>query len=299
MKKEKSNSVSYEQVFNAMTDLIAVQDADFNFVMMNDSYRREFKSFFGVVIKVGDNMFEKIGSESDQAKSMKEMWTQAYQSGNFDVVQKFIGSDKKEGVYSIHFDALFDGAGTQVGMLHVVRNITKQNNLASKLEESEARFKGAFETSAVGMALISPEGTFLEANKALQDFLGYTEKELKTKTFQEVTHDDDLQEDLKFVEEMLEGVRESYRMEKRYIKKDGSVVYAQLSVSMVRNASGKVMYFVSQIQDIGARKQIEDATKRSIDELARMNKALVGREVKMRELKEELRACKEKQHESV
>lgn len=293
----KSN-ITLEHVFNTLTDLVAVQDSRFTFLMMNKAYQKEFKYFFGTVVKVGDNMFEKLNAPTQEAVEMKKVWERAYRSGNFEMTRTFTGSDKKKGTYSITFNTLFDDAGKQIGMVHVVRNITEKNTLAQQLQESELRFKGAFENSSIGMAVVSLEGEWLQVNEALSKVLGYTPNELLKKTFQEITYKDDLDKDLTNVESLLAGKRDSYRMEKRYIHKDGSIVWALLSVSIVRDKTGTPKYFVSQIQDINYRKQIEQETKKSLDELARMNKALVGREVKMRELKAALRACKEKtEHE--
>ena len=116
--------------------------------------------------------------------------------------------------------------------------------------ESETRFRGAFETSAIGMALVSLEGGWLEVNKSLLNMLGYTEEELLAKTFQDITHPDDLETDLEYVKKMIDGEISTYKMEKRYFHKDGHVIWILLSVSMVKDDDDKPLYFVSQIQDI-------------------------------------------------
>jgi len=112
------------------------------------------------------------------------------------------------------------------------------------LRSSEARFRGAFDFSAIGMSLVSLDGRWLEANPALCQIVGYSEKELLTKTFQEITHPDDLETDLAYVRQILAGEILAYKMEKRYFHKSGHVVWVLLSVSLVRDIQNQPLYFV-------------------------------------------------------
>ncbi len=125
------------------------------------------------------------------------------------------------------------------------------------LRESEARFRGAFEFAAIGMALVALDGRWMRVNRALCGIVGYTAEELLATTFQAITHPDDLEADMEYTRQMLDGSRSHYDMEKRYFHKDGHIVWILLSVSLVRDDTGQPMYFVSQIQDITARKHAE------------------------------------------
>jgi PAS domain S-box-containing protein len=125
------------------------------------------------------------------------------------------------------------------------------------LHESEARFRVAFDLAAIGMALVAPDGRWLRVNPAVCAIVGYTEAELLATTFQVLTHPDDLEIDLAYVQRMLAGTIQTYQMEKRYIHKAGHLVWVLLSVSIVRDTKEQPCYFVSQIQDITARKQAE------------------------------------------
>jgi diguanylate cyclase (GGDEF)-like protein/PAS domain S-box-containing protein len=124
--------------------------------------------------------------------------------------------------------------------------------------EAEERFRLAFEHAPIGIALVSPEGRFMRVNEALSELTGYSATELIEKTFQEITHPDDLDLDLEFLRQMLAGQRRSYEMEKRYFHRSGQVVWALLSVSLVRDPKGEPLYFISQIQDITERKQLQE-----------------------------------------
>jgi PAS domain S-box-containing protein len=127
----------------------------------------------------------------------------------------------------------------------------------SRLVESEERFRGAFEFTAIGMALVAPDGRWLRVNSSLCRIVGYSPAELLGTTFQAITHPEDLDTDVEFVQRMLDGAIPHYQLEKRYIHKDGHLVWILLSVSLVRDGDGRPLYFVSQIQDISARKEAE------------------------------------------
>jgi PAS domain S-box-containing protein len=134
---------------------------------------------------------------------------------------------------------------------------TEQLETRRALIESEARFRGTFENAAVGVALVGPDGSFQRVNNSLTRMLGYSAEELKTKTFREITHPDDLEANLSVLNKTLIGEAVSYSIEKRYIRKDGGAVWANLTVGCVRKADGTVDYLISVIQDISDRKQAE------------------------------------------
>jgi diguanylate cyclase (GGDEF)-like protein/PAS domain S-box-containing protein len=132
-----------------------------------------------------------------------------------------------------------------------------QKKIVDDLKKSEEKFHAVFEQAAVGIARVSPTGVFLEANEKLCEILGYRKSELMGKTFQEFTHPDELASGLEFVQNLLEGERESFSTEKRYIGRHGQTVWASLTVSLIRSADGAPKYFVAVLSDIGARKEME------------------------------------------
>jgi PAS domain S-box-containing protein len=159
----------------------------------------------------------------------------------------------------------------------VVRNITESHRAADRLRDSEERFRAAFTHSAIGIALLSLDGHWLQVNAALCRILGYSEAELLSTTFQALTHPDDLEPNREFVRQALAGEISHYEMDKRYVHKDGRVIWALLTVALVRNASNEPLYFVSQLQDITERRQAQFEIERSRLELAHLGRvSLVG-----------------------
>jgi PAS domain S-box-containing protein len=144
-----------------------------------------------------------------------------------------------------------------------LKDITTAKQAEAALRESEQRFKNAFEFSPLGMALVSLEGPFLKVNQRLTEILGYSEAELLALDFQTITYPDDLEPDLRQAERLVAGEIPTYTVEKRYFRKDGGIVWTLLSVSVVRDTSGKALYYVSQIQDITERKQAENDLRES------------------------------------
>lgn len=149
----------------------------------------------------------------------------------------------------------------------------KRSALAS-VRESKVLFESAFTYASIGMALVSPEGRWLRVNPAITSIFGYTDAELRAIDFQTITHPDDLDADLEFVQQMLTRERESYRMEKRYFHRDGHEIWALLSVSMVRDEKESPKYFIAQIQDITAQKRAIAELSRRQEELEKLNKKL-------------------------
>ena len=145
----------------------------------------------------------------------------------------------------------------------LARDLTEERRARRALQASEERFRAAMQHAPIGMALVGLDGRWLEVNRALCRLTGYAEDELRALTFQQITHPDDLYADLAHVGRLLSGQAESYAMEKRYLRKDGSAVWALLTGSLVRGADGEPLHFVAQVQDISERRQAQAALEQS------------------------------------
>jgi two-component system, cell cycle sensor histidine kinase and response regulator CckA len=158
--------------------------------------------------------------------------------------------------------------GRAVGLLGLVRDLTERQSTREVLRQSDERFRSAFESAAIGMAVVATDGVFLQVNASLCELVGYTVDELLSRTFQDITHPDDLATDIELLEHTLAGEIRTYQLEKRYLHRDGHVVWALLSVSLVRQSDDSPLHFISQIQDISERKQAEETVARSEAQLA-------------------------------
>jgi PAS domain S-box-containing protein len=140
-------------------------------------------------------------------------------------------------------------------------DVTARKQTEYELRQSEERFRTAFVSAAVGMALIDLDHRFLQVNAALCALLGFTEAELLARTFHDITHPDDLAADLAQVQRLAAGEIRVYEMEKRYIHENGEVVWGHLSCALVRDQRGEPLHFIGQVEDITARKAAEAALK--------------------------------------
>ena len=135
--------------------------------------------------------------------------------------------------------------------------------IAEQLRESEERFRLTLDEAPIGMALVTLDGHFLHVNAALSGIVGYSVDELLKLGFQDITHPEDVEFDVSLARELATTEHGRYQLEKRYVRKDGSVVMALLNVSLLRSRDGKARYFISQVLDISERKRAEDALRLS------------------------------------
>lgn len=160
---------------------------------------------------------------------------------------------------------IFDGESIR-GFHAIARDITAQKVAESALRESEIRFRNAFDSAPIGMALVSINGHWLQVNRAICDIFGYTSEELLKTTFHPLTHPEDVDLDVEQRRRMVAGEIRSYQREKRYIHKEGHIVWAQLSASLVRNPDTDApAYFIIQVQDITEQKIIDEELARARD----------------------------------
>jgi diguanylate cyclase (GGDEF)-like protein/PAS domain S-box-containing protein len=139
------------------------------------------------------------------------------------------------------------------------RHIAEQQRISKALLETEAHFRNAFDYAAIGMALVSPQGTWLRVNRSLCELVGYSEEELLRSNFQTITHADDVGNDLANLYRLIQGETPTCQVEKRYVHKLGQVVWAMNSVSLVHDSEDNPAHFIFQIQDISERKRAESA----------------------------------------
>jgi PAS domain S-box-containing protein len=150
---------------------------------------------------------------------------------------------------------IFEG---QQAFLGLIRDTSKRAEMERALRESEERFGNAFRHSPHGMAFVGPDGSWLKANRALCEMLGYSEEELLQRRFSDVTHPEDVSNDVEQLRRLVSREISSDQRIKRYLRKDGRVIWVSLAVSAVHDTEGAPIYFIGQIQDITRDREMEE-----------------------------------------
>lgn len=151
-----------------------------------------------------------------------------------------------------------DEHGNPVRIVGLSQDVTERRAAEKALRESRELFRNAFEESATGMTMVSLDGRFLRVNPQLCEITGYSIEEMQMLRFQDITHPDDIGTDVALWDALIRGERRHYSMEKRYIRKDGHIVWVSLNVGVVSDGAGKALYGIGQIQDITQRRRSED-----------------------------------------
>ena len=178
-----------------------------------------------------------------------------------DVEVRLLNKSREMRTFTISADIIVLRDGEY--MLSILRDITDQKRGEEALRESEERFRTTFETAGIGMALVDLQGHPVQSNPALQRILGYSAEELGRMAFTEFTHPGDREMDWRLYRELMEGKHEKYEIEKRYIAKDGKLVWGHLTISLVKDLQGRPQYAVGMLEDITERKRAEDELRAS------------------------------------
>jgi diguanylate cyclase (GGDEF)-like protein/PAS domain S-box-containing protein len=189
-----------------------------------------------------------------------------------------------------------DEAGSAQYRIAWYDDLSEQAAAERRAERSQRDFEAAFHAGPHGVAIVGLEGAFLHVNQKMSEITGYSAAELARMNFQEITHPDDLDADLNQLDALVSGDLSSYEMEKRYFTKDGHLIWVLLAVAIVREEDGTPRHFISQIQDISARKRLEAHTY----ELANRDPitSLYNRRRFEEELKRQIARCRDGEEEA-
>ena len=244
----------YESVLDNISDVVIVSNIE------------------GMFLRTNRAMQEYTGLNKEQL--LTRNWSDYFNLKNQDVLEKrhsALTNNGKFGPYSLELlrknkESIFlevedyiskdDEGNTQIWSF--ASDITTEKFALSELSKSEERYKATFEQSNIGIAHVDLNGKWIVVNHTLSDMFGYTKKEFSRLSFQDITYPDDLDTDLAYVQELIEGKRNTYKMHKRYHKKDGTILWAALSVSVVRDIKNNPLYFISIIEDISLQKYAEE-----------------------------------------
>jgi PAS domain S-box-containing protein len=153
------------------------------------------------------------------------------------------------------------------GIVLNIRDVTERKLTEEALRASEAQFRAIFEGAAIGIALVDTSGHSIKSNSALEELLGYDAEKLRNMAFTDFTHPDDSNTDWNLWQELMRGEREYYQIEKRFVHKNGQIVWGKLTSSIVQGADGTVLFGVGMVEDITERKKAEAESKYQLAEL--------------------------------
>ena len=157
--------------------------------------------------------------------------------------------DHEEHWYASHYGPIFQG-GKVVAVSLISFTITERKQAEEALRKSEERFRSVFENSAVCTVVATPDGRFVQVNRAFCDFLGYSEPELVGKTIQSITHQEDWEATSAAIQQALASGPRILRFEKRYLHKDSRVLWGEASSTLICDTEGNPSYFITQVLDI-------------------------------------------------
>lgn len=168
---------------------------------------------------------------------------------------------------SRRFEGSFSPMQTDPGEIEkvvlIARDVTDRKQADEALRESEERFRNTFAQAAVGLSHTAPDGRFLRVNRRFCEITGYSPQEMLNLRYQDITHPEDVGLDLENVQRLLKSEIYGFSNEKRYLRKDGTTIWVNLTVSLVRDATGEPKYLIGVIEDISQRKQAEEALRTS------------------------------------
>ena len=245
-----------ERIFNFSIDMIGSGNLQGYFTKINSSFmevlgytQKEILEKPFIEFVHNDDLQKTKQALADAAKGKKEIYIEnRYKSkdGSYKWIEWKVLSIVKKNTF-----------------IAVGRDVTARKQVEEILRESEEKFRTIFISAPLGIAIAKPDGRFIEVNDSGCRMLGYSNEELRKMSFLDITYPEDRGETRKLADKVWDGKSDFYQAEKRYLKKDGSPLWATINASAIRDSRGKVQYWIGIMQDITQRKQTEDALKES------------------------------------
>ncbi|MCC5807724.1 MAG: PAS domain S-box protein [Opitutales bacterium] len=247
----------YRELFDHSLDAVYTHDFDGVFLDVNPAGLRLLGCSRSEVVGAALSRF--LQNPEDVART-ERLIEHVLQVGSLDVSEEFLLRCKDGGVVWVEvMECLVRVGGEPYCIQGIARDISERKRADLALAESEERFRTVFRQAGMGMALVDAEcARIIDCNEALAAMLGYTVEELRALTVDAISHPVDHEKDLRFGEEMMAGKRDRFQMDKRYRRKDGSVLWGFLTATLVRRADGSPDYVVGMLEDITARKRMEE-----------------------------------------
>ena len=258
--KEELTSLSkrYERVLDSISDGVSVATLDGTFIRTNQT----IQLITGIK---GDALLTR--SWSDLLTTFPADWKgrneKLINSGRFGPYQsKLMNGDSEEIIVSIRDYLVEDERGVQL-VWSFVSDVSAEIKAKHALELSEQKYRGIFNNANVGIAKVAFNGSWVEVNSKLCELLGYSSEELKNLPFQKITHPEDVEKELALMKQLVEGNKDDYKLDKRYVCKDGTVLWTKVSVAVVKNDLNQPEFLAKVVEDISQIKQVMNSLEQA------------------------------------
>jgi PAS domain S-box-containing protein len=236
-----------EVVFESMNDAVIVVDAQHRIVDLNLAARRLSER----------TASDAVGQPFTRVLTTWPELIERFPDVNESYSEIVLGEGRALRYFEMRISPLYrrDGHLTVAGRLIVLNDITERKQAEGVLRESEERFRNIFAEAPIGMAVVGLDDKLLQVNKVFCDMLGYSEQELTALTLSVITHPEDAGKDGLLASQMLKGAISSYKVEKRYLKKNHETLWSDLTATILRNQDGQAIYRLVMIENIVERKR--------------------------------------------
>ena len=249
----------FQAVADGTQDAVYVKDREGRHLMFNAAASRMVGKPIGDVLGRDDTAI----FDPDSARAVMAHDRRVMESGVADTDEKELAAGGVTRTYLVSKAPYRDGQGNSIGIIGICHDITERKRAEDTLRESEERFRGTFENAAVGIAHVDGRHRCIRANAVFCDLVDYLPTEAVGKTIESVVYPDDLPANLAQFDHVMRGELSSFRMEKRFNRKNGEIVWALLNVSLQRDLAGKPDYCIVIAEDISERKRLEEELRQA------------------------------------
>jgi PAS domain S-box-containing protein len=259
IKRAEDEKAKTEAVIAAVGDGISIQDTNYRVLYQNQLAKDMVGDHIGEYCYKAYQCEDEVCEGCHLAMSFKD--------GGIHKKEQYRITDGGILHYEIIASPLRDSTGKVVAGIEAVRDITQRKKMEEKLRESEERFRRIFEDGPLGMLIADPDFKILKVNRAVCEMLGYAEADLTGRSIGEITHAEDMEKSAGLSKQLLHGEVPLFRLEKRYIKKNGEALWVNLTVTAIRGQEGKVLYALGMVENISRRKLAEQERERLVRDL--------------------------------
>lgn len=248
----------------------------------------ELKNILGYTLEELQNMTWMEYTYPDDVQKDYELFIKLInrEIDKYQIEKRFIKKDGSIVFTNLIASAIFDKDGNFLYEFALIEDITERKMLYTAIEENQKRFKLFFEKNPLGIIVVDENNMYIASNKVYQELLGYTEEELKNMDLKNLTYPEDYKIQNEMLKKIIKREIDSFELEKRYIRKDGNVIWAKLYVSAIFNEKDEVEYFVGMVKDITEEKRLRDELNESHEKLKKSLDNILTLTTKIIEMKD-------------